>query len=297
MNPRGFSLVELLIALTICAIVAATIGAVVPPARAAFERTPAELELQQRGRTAIDVIVQAIRGAGNDMIVSEELGPLAAVMPAVIPLDVDASGTAFSKLKVIAARIHPAQGLLAAHQAGASGDLVLSSMRCPSVPVVCGFSVGTTAAVTDGSGRFDVFTVASAHSAAHRITPARPLSPPYAAGSIVVEVDVYTFQLNAQPDGTRSLVRITAAGAVQPIVDRVMSLRFEPYTVDETGSVVPLPSEELTDGPWWAGSPDGDYDDDSFRVKRMDIALSLHAAPPLAVQRTFRFAVVLRNAP
>ncbi len=295
MNARGFSLVELLIALTICAVVAATIGAVVPPARAAFERTPAELELQQRGRTAIDVIVQAIRGAGNDVIVAEELGPLAAVMPAVIPLDVN--GTAFSKLKVIAARLHPAQGLLAEHQAGPNGDLVLSPARCPSVPVVCGFSAGTTAAVTDGSGRFDVFAVASAQAAANRITPARPLSPPYAAGSIVVEVDVYTFQLDAQPDGTRSLVRITAAGAVQPIVDRVMSLRFQPYTVDEAGSVVPLPSEELTDGPWWAGTPDGDYDDDAFRVKRMDIALSLQAAPPLAVQRTFRFAVVLRNAP
>jgi prepilin-type N-terminal cleavage/methylation domain-containing protein len=297
MNPRGFSLIELLIALTICAVVAATIGAVVPPARAAFERTPAELELQQRGRTAVDVIIQAIRSAGSHVVVSEELGPLAAMIPAVIPLDVDASGTAFSKLKVIAPRMQSAQGVLAEHQAGANGDLVLSAAPCPSVPVVCGFSDGATAAATDGSGRFDVFTIAAAQAATHRITPARPLNPPYAAGSIVIEVDVYTFQLALQPDGTRSLIRLTGAGAVQPIVDRVISLRFEPYTVDETGGLIPLPTEQLTDGPWWAGAPDGIYDDDAFRVNRMDVALALQAAPPATVQRTFRFAVVLRNAP
>src|SRR5687767_10497542 len=94
----GFSLVELLIALTICAVISASIAAVVPPARAIFERTPAELDLQQRARAAVDAIVYAIRAAGADVIASGELGPLAAIVPAVIPLEVDVEGTAFSKL-------------------------------------------------------------------------------------------------------------------------------------------------------------------------------------------------------
>jgi prepilin-type N-terminal cleavage/methylation domain-containing protein len=294
---RGFSLVELLVAMTICGVISAGIAAVVPPARAAFEVTPAELDLQQRARTAIDVIGQAIRSAGSGVIVSEELGPLAGVVPALIPLDVDESAARFSRLRVVAPRTAAAQGLLAQHQAGSRGDLVLSAARWPAVPVVCGFSPGTTAVVADGSGRFDVFTIASAHPATRRLTPARPLTPPYAAGSIVVEADVYTFQLEAQPDGSHALVRFTAAGAVQPIVDRVIRLHFEPYAFDDNGEPAPLSIGELTDGPWWRGSPDGDYDDDVFRVKRLDVVLSVQAAPPLTTQRTFRFAVFLRNVP
>ena len=296
-GQTGSSLVEVLIALTICAVISASIAAVVPPARAAFERTPAELDLQQRGRTAIDVIVQAIRAAGSDMVVSEELGPLAGVVPAVIPFGLDTSGTRFLRLKVIAPRRNAAQAILAQHQVGSSGDLVLSPTRCPDVQVVCGFVKDATALITDGSGRFDVFTIASAQAATARLTLARPLRPPYVAGSVVVEVDIHTFQLDLQPDGSRTLVRVTAEGAVQPIVDRVSNLQFEPYALDAGGEPTPMSIAELTDGPWWSSGPDGDYDDDVFRVKRLDIALSLQAAHPLTVQRTFRFAVVLRNAP
>lgn len=294
---RGFSLVELLVAMTICVVISAGIAAVVPPARAAFERTPAELDLQQRGRTAVDTITQAIRAAGSTVIVSEELGPLAGVVPAVIPLDLDPSGTRFLRLKVIAPRPDAAQGILAQQQAGPNGGLVLAPTRCPAVPVVCGFSKHTTALIADGSGRFDVFTIASAHAAAERLTPARQLMPAYAAGSIVVEVDVYTFQLDAQSDGSHALVRVTAAGAVQPIVDRVTTLSFEPYTHDAEGEPIRIPIEDLSDGPWSSAGPDGDYDDDVFRVKWVDVSLSMQAAYPLNGQRTFRFAVFLRNVP
>jgi prepilin-type N-terminal cleavage/methylation domain-containing protein len=294
---KGFSLVELLIALTICAVISASMAAVVPPARAAFERTPAELDLQQRGRTAIDVIVQAIRAAGSDMIVSEEVGPLAGVVPAVIPFGPDSSGMYFLRLKVIAPRPNGAQGILVEHQASSTGDLVLSQARCPDVQVVCGFVKDATALITDGSGRFDVFTIASAQALTARLTPARPLKPPYVAGSVVVGVDVHLFRLDLQADGSRTLVRVTAEGAVQPIVDRVNSLHFEPYALNASGVPTPMPVAELTDGPWWSSGPDGDYDEDIFRVKRLDIALSLQAAHPLTVERTFRFAVVLRNAP
>lgn len=296
-RQEGVSVIELLVALTICAVVSASIAAVVPPTRAIFERTPAELDLQQRARAAIDAIVYAIRAAGADVAASGELGPLAAIVPAVVPLEVDADGTAFSKLKVIAPRASPAQGTLAQHQAGPNGGLVLAPSRCPEVEVVCGFTEGATAVIADGSGRFDVFTIASAEGATYRLTPSRPLIPPYAAGSIVAEVDVFTFQLTAQPDGSQTFARVTAAGAVQPLVDRVTRLRFEPVALDQSGEPMPMPAVELTDGPWWTAAPDGDYDDDVFRVKRVDIALSLQAAPPLGIERTFRFAVFLRNAP
>jgi len=45
----GFSLVELLIALAICALLSAAVAGIVVPSREAFEQTPAALDLQQRG--------------------------------------------------------------------------------------------------------------------------------------------------------------------------------------------------------------------------------------------------------
>ena len=64
-DDTGFSIVELLIAMTITVLIAGAIAGVAPQARAAFERVPAELDMQQRGRTAIDVLSQALRSAGK----------------------------------------------------------------------------------------------------------------------------------------------------------------------------------------------------------------------------------------
>ena len=91
---------------------------------------------------------------------------------------------------------------------------------------VCGFSAGTTAIITDGAGHHDLFEVASTVAGARTLTPDRALSQAYPAGSAVIEIDQHTFSLAAQADGSFSLIRETAAGAIQPIVDGVASLAF-----------------------------------------------------------------------
>ena len=292
---RGFSLIELLIATTICAIVSAIVAIVVPPARAAFEITPATIDLQQRGRVAVDAIAQAIRGAGGDAVAAEEFGPLSGIVPAVIPFD--AVDGRFTKLKVIAPQLHGGQGVLDHHQASAAGSLSLGSRRCPAASVVCGFAPGATALIADGSGRFDVFEVASADGVSLQLVADRSLVPPYVAGSVVIEADIHTFLLETQPDGSRTLVRASAAGATQPVVDRVSDLRFELYEIDDTGALTRMPVDVFTDGPWLRGEPDGVYDEDLLRVRRVDIVLTVHALSPAIAQQTVRFGVFMRNVP
>lgn len=248
-RSQGFSLVELLVAITICALISAGVAAMVPPARRAFEITPAEIELQQRSRTAIDLISQAIRSAGAD-----------AVVPALIPSAPDAFGR-FTRLKVIAPSSNPAQGIVAYQQPGPNGALTLAGEGCPAASGVCGFVRDSTALIADGSGRFDVFTVLSTDIASNRITSRQSLTPPYPADSVVIEAEVFTFRLDTQPDGSQALVRVSAAGAVQPVVDRVSALSFEPS------------------------------------ARCVTVALTLQAAAPLRAERTFRFAVFVRNAP
>lgn len=260
----GFTIIELLIAMTITLLVAGALAGVAPSARAAFDRVPAELDLQQRGRTAIDVLSQAIRSAGKNV------GEL---LPTVSGSEPDASG-AFTELTVIVPIADAAQGVLSDDQSGPGAAMTLATGHCPNVKDVCGFTSGTTAVIADGTGNYDVFSIAATNAGARRVTPASALSRSYPAGAVVVEVDRFTFSLALQPDGSQSLVRRTAAGAVQPIVDFVSALSF-----DVTGRDAP------------AGF---------FRLEH--VAVSIRIEPPtdvlrrLITDRVFRTSIRLRNA-
>jgi prepilin-type N-terminal cleavage/methylation domain-containing protein len=211
----GFTLLELLIALAISSLVAAGIAGIVPPARAAFEHTPAALDLQQRARTIVEAIAQPVRSGG-----------VPGVVPAIVLTDADPLGETFATLQVIVRRSGGAEGVLEEDQAGESGALVLSETRCPDVEDVCGFTSGAGVVIADGDGRFDLFLVRDTSVGAHSLESTIAFSEAYPAGSMVVEVDAYTFRLDAQPDGSTSLVRETLAGAIQPVVDRVRALTF-----------------------------------------------------------------------
>ena len=80
--------------------------------------------------------------------------------------------------------------------------------------------------IGDTGSDYDVFIVASTDAAQRRLTANHALSRAYPAGSMVVEVEENTFGLDQQPDDTYSLTRVTAAGAVQPIVDFISALTF-----------------------------------------------------------------------
>jgi prepilin-type N-terminal cleavage/methylation domain-containing protein len=290
----GFSLVELLIAMAICALLSAAVAGVVAPSREAFEQTPAALDLQQRGRTAIETLSYALRSAGANVGATVELGPLSEVVPAVILSNPDPSGVHFTRLLAIMPKTFAAQGTLAVDQDGPAGSLSLADAHCPNVADVCGFVAGTSAVIADGTGRFDIFVVSSANAASRRLAADRAFSQPYPAGSVVVEADAYIFRLD---EATGSFVRETAAGAVQPIVDAVVEIAFEPYgATDDDVARIEVPV--LQDGPWWHGGPDDEYDDDWFRVRRIDVRLRLtprEVPHRPGADQTFRAAITLRN--
>jgi prepilin-type N-terminal cleavage/methylation domain-containing protein len=242
---RGFTIIELLIALTITLLIAGALVSVAQSARAAFDRLPAELELQQRGRTAVDVLSQALRASGKDVAATAHLGPFRDLLPTVLVSEPDESG-AFTELTVILPVADAAQGVLLADQAGPAAPMILGTTACPNVKEVCGFSSASTAVIADGAGSHDVFSIAATNAGARLLTPAGPLSLSYPAGSVVVEVEQFTFSLAAQTDGTYSLIRTTAAGAVQPIVDFVNGLWFD-ASVGEVAVTVSLqaPTESL----------------------------------------------------
>ena len=129
---------------------------------------------------------------------------------------------------------------------------------------MCGFTRGASAAIADGSGRFDLFIVNATNQALNSVSSSEAFAEPYPAGSLVIEVDAHTFRLDAQPDGSKTLVRETVAGAIQPIVDHVAGLSFL-----DTGA-------------------------------QLEVNLTLHAAHAeyrRVRERAFRAGVFLRNVP
>jgi len=221
----GFTIVELLIAMTIAMLIAGAIAGATPPARDAFERVPADLDLQQRGRTAIDALSQALRSAGKNVTATASLGPLTDLLPAVSVAGEDESGL-FTELTAIIPVPGAAQGLLAVDQSSPGASMTLAFDSCPNIEDICGFTPGSTVVVADGAGHYDVFSIRATNAGARSLTPARSLSRSYPAGSVIVEADQLTFGLARQPDGSYSLNRTTAAGAVQPVVDFVNGLAF-----------------------------------------------------------------------
>jgi type II secretory pathway pseudopilin PulG len=267
----GFTVVELLIAMAITLIIAGAIAGAAPPARDAFERVPADLDLQQRGRTAIDVLSQALRAAGNNVAATESLGPLSDLLPSVSVAGEDESGV-FTELTVIIPVRDAAQGLLAANQSAPGAAMTLAPDHCPNIKDACGFTPGSTAVVADGAGHYDVFSIGATDAGSRRVTPASPLSRSYPSGSVIVEADQFTFGLAEQPDGSYSLIRTTAAGAVQPIVDFVNGLSFDVIGRDAAGF---------------------------FQIQQVDLWLSVEAPTDLhrrAIRdRVFRTSIRLRN--
>jgi Tfp pilus assembly protein PilW len=201
-SSRGFTLVELLVALGIVMAIGGALAQVVQPARAAFDRVPAELELDQRGWAAIDALSHAVRSAVRYAL---STGPSLTVMVAVV---------------------NGAQGILEVDLPSPDAPLTMATTPCPNIKEVCGFTPGTTALVADASGQYEIFTVASTAPGARALTPDRVLARAYPAGSVVTEIEQYSFSVASQSDGTLSLIRHTAAGATQPMVDFIRSLSF-----------------------------------------------------------------------
>jgi prepilin-type N-terminal cleavage/methylation domain-containing protein len=232
-GQKGFSLIELLVALVVCTLLSGAIAALMPPARAAFDATPAAFDLHQRGRAGLDLLTTVVRSAGANVGAADGLGAFANLMPVVIPMpspeNNDADGE-FGAVVVVSVVPGAAQGRLDRDQPGSSAALTLAaSLACPQVSDVCGFTPGVVAAIVDGRGRFDVFIVESTNAASHQLSPSAALTMAYPEGSLVVEVEAHRFALATQPDGSRALVRVTGAGVTQPLVDGVMRAGFAPW--------------------------------------------------------------------
>lgn len=272
MSARGFTLLELLVALTVLLLVSGAAFSLVTPARAAFDVQPAAIDMRQRARAGLDVLGSAVMGAGGGSGV-EDPATLGSLVPVLWPLSsldgLEARG-GLHALLAIAAVPGGGQARVAQDQSSPAESLLVAlDAGCPSAPAVCGFSTGALAAIADERGRFDLFEVGAVSVAASRITPATPLARGYRAGARLVEVEASRIGLRQEADGSRTLVRITWAGAVEPVVDGIVSMDLRvsgfaaPPNLHEAaaGASAGLASYGPPPPPAGAADPDGVWPD------------------------------------
>ncbi|GEM_PF-1122264 len=228
MSPRGFSLVELLVAVVITLLVIAGALVVAASARSTFMVEPAAFDTARRLREGTDALAGAVRGAGGALSAGDGVGWLGSSVPVVWPLTTldETPSATFSALWILRAVAEGGGGRALLPQPGPGAALTLDRANgaCPLTAVVCGFDVGDAAVVFDGRGHFDVFEIALVSDALGQIMPSAPLSRAYAAGSWIVEARADRFGLVRQTDGSHTLTRVTWAGAREPLVDGIVEL-------------------------------------------------------------------------
>jgi prepilin-type N-terminal cleavage/methylation domain-containing protein len=239
-HPRGFSLIELIVATALTSTVLACVLALLRPAQDAFTVQPEIADMQQRQRIAGDALTRDLAGAGAGAYLAGHTGPLIRFFAPVLPFrqglsSDDVPGTMRTDaVTVLAVPATAAQTTLA--RPLAPGELTLHAAPeagCPAGTNLCGFSAGLTIAIYDDSGTFGVFTVAEVADEISQITlTSRPddSSPTtYRSGSNVVQVRVDTFALKADV-AAQAFQLMHADGSARadvPLVDHVVALAFD----------------------------------------------------------------------
>ena len=254
----GFSLLELLLAVTLTGIVAGAVLAAVGPAQRLAIAQPEASDLQQRLRVGVDVLRRDLLMAGAGIDAGPALGPLVDLIAPVLPYR--AFGTApdpqsglFYRADTLSVLYVPetsSQTILAAPLAPGSTVASLEAMpNCPpsSASRTCGLGAGDRVLLVDRASRWSIHRVEAAGSGA--VTLGHVVAPPshsYPIGTAVVGTRLATYYLRAGgPNGPGSLMRHDGWRTAAPVVDDVVGLTFG-YLGD---AVPPLLTGAPLDGP------------------------------------------------
>ncbi|MGE0447973.1 MAG: prepilin-type N-terminal cleavage/methylation domain-containing protein [Vicinamibacterales bacterium] len=236
-GPDGFSLVELVVAAGVAAVLLSAVVAVLGSANAAVQMQPEAADVEQRLRAASDSLHRDLLAAGGGAAFGPLAGPMGRFAAAVLPWRVgrrlaDPPGRVDSQ-RVTIVSIDPwgPQSVLAAPLAADSGSAVIQlGPWCPDGDPSCGFRRGMTVVIYDVHGAWSLFAVTAV--AAETVVLEHQLQDwewVFGSGtSVIAEATVRAYQLSVDSGGAPQLVRYDGgSGADVPVASDVTGLSFE----------------------------------------------------------------------
>lgn len=266
-DPKGFTLVELLVAATITLTVTAALLAAMSPADGIFSSELEAADQQQRLRVSSGVFVR-------DLVMSELVLPYRSSRTSGDP-----PGTFRADAVTVVYASSHARATLANALAAESGQARVNiGPGCPLNDLVCGLSRASTALLSDDSKSFDAFRIDDVQEEVlvlrHTMTDS---AKTYAPGSRLVEAVFrsYFLKVDMTTDSIQ-LVRDDGGGPV-PVVDHVVGLRLEYF--GGASNTESLDATRLTDGPWLPDAAAANrFDADLLHVRSIAVTLRVESA-------------------
>lgn len=285
-RERGFSLLEVLAAVSIFAIALVPMLYVTGAAQRMVRSQSEATDLQQRVRVAAEKLQRDLALAGAGPPHARAVGPLGSYLPPIVPArtglrspDVETSAFA-DRVSIVYVPSEGWEVPLSAPMPDPSSAAAIDAAApgCPRAGL-CGFLESSRALLMDtsapGAG-YDIFTVTGATTALEHAAPNAALSKPYnAAVSHVVPVvqRVYYFD---RPG--RRLMLYDGYQSDLPFIDNVVDVRFEYFADASPGpGLRSIPLAELSDGPVLGLSPNA-FDADLLSIRLVRVTLRLQVA-------------------
>jgi prepilin-type N-terminal cleavage/methylation domain-containing protein len=244
----GFTLVELLVAMTVTLVALGLAASLLHPVSVAFTTLPEATDAQQRLRVAAQTLAEDIMAAGAGPVAGWG-GRAVPAWPAVLPcrwagepLATRPEGCARDDaLSVVSMPI-------AAPQAAVAEDLTAPGSAIRVAPVTacalsqpaCRFHADARVLIADGSGGWDLVPITAVSIDGLTLEHAGSvLTRLYRAGALIGESGskAYSLRLDAAT-GVSQLRRSTDGSADMPLLDHVTALRFEYFGRAEPPAVL-----------------------------------------------------------
>ena len=317
-HEAGFTVAEMLIAMTIMLIIAGAAFQLASPANGRFASQPEAADMQQRMRVATDALdkdlVMAGAGTYSGAIAGTLLNFFAPITPYRVGAIASDPGLSFfvDKLTIMYVPNTASQTTVRDPMPQPSSEIkVNQEPGCPVADPLCGFHEGMRCVIFDDTGAFDVFTITEVQSDALHLQH-RPPNPDFskkydpAENARIAQVESHVYWVDHT---TNQLKHYDGWLNDTPLVDNVVALEVQyfgdpaPPTMPKpkpgnanclydaagtallptlpatSGSLVPLPAAMLTDGPVCGVAPN-QFDADLYRVRKVSVRLRMQAASP-----------------
>lgn len=266
-SERGFTLMEMIVAMAIMVTITGAIFSMVDPSRAAYRIQPEVAELQQRLRVGTQFLAEDLimAGAGSPAG-TPHVGTLTNFFAPIQPyrigmIDSDPANGVFYRNDAVTIMFippHAPQTSLLDPMPQPSSELKVNAQpNCPVTDPLCGFKEGQRIIIFDETGAYDDMTLTqvqggSLHLQHNKNVPGNELSKAYtpANNAQIAQISQKTYWFNA---ATNQLMYYDGDQRDEPVIDQVVELVFEYFGEPRPPALI-NPLAHAT-GPWTSYGP------------------------------------------